>query len=78
MHIFFSFASSHFLQYGTTEQTKMLIDTGIIDALITCFRTSENYRVKSQVIYIYIKASFIYIKKVMGTHTIINISLHGH
>ncbi|KAI8379001.1 armadillo-type protein [Blakeslea trispora] len=36
------------LAYGSTEHAAQLIDTGVIDALIYCFRSTENYRVKSQ------------------------------
>lgn len=36
------------LAYGTKEQTSNLIHSGVIDSLIYCFRTTDNYRVKSQ------------------------------
>ncbi|KAL9556260.1 hypothetical protein PS6_002422 [Mucor atramentarius] len=36
------------LKYGTKEQTSNLINSGVIDSLIQCFRTTDSFRVKSQ------------------------------
>ncbi|KAI7907269.1 armadillo-type protein [Cokeromyces recurvatus] len=36
------------LAYGTREHTAKLVDSGVINSLVYCFRNSENFRVKSQ------------------------------
>ncbi|KAI9469915.1 MAG: armadillo-type protein [Benjaminiella poitrasii] len=36
------------LAYGTREHTSRLVDSGVINSLVYCFRNTENFRVKSQ------------------------------
>ncbi|KAI8971650.1 armadillo-type protein [Mycotypha africana] len=36
------------LAYGTRRHTARIVESGVIDALVHCFRNTENYRVKSQ------------------------------
>ncbi|KAI8641491.1 armadillo-type protein [Parasitella parasitica] len=36
------------IAYGTKEHTSNLIQSGVIDSLIYCFRTTDSFRVKSQ------------------------------